>query len=267
MTPTADARPEPHGELWVFGYGSLMWRPGFAYSLKCRATLRGWRRCLCIYSHVYRGTPDRPGLVLGLDRGGACSGVAFRVDAARREATIRYLREREQATEVYIERMAPITLDGGGRVRALTYVADRRHPQYAGRLEREAMLDLVRGGSRANGRQRGLRDRDARPPAGDRRPRPRAGMAQRQTAERAPAEPRQAPRRSRAARRRAAVARSGVTQAAPRSRRSEACYPGPRQILPSQTKPDQTEPRKTKKNQGKKAWISLDSLVRILTFQ
>ena len=84
--------------------------------------------------------------MLGLDRGGACSGVAFRVDSALREATIRYLREREQATEVYIERMAPITLEGGERVRALTFVADRRHPQYAGRLDREAMLERVRDG-------------------------------------------------------------------------------------------------------------------------
>ncbi len=146
MTPVVGGEPASHSELWVFGYGSLMWRPGFAYSLKCRATLRGWRRSLCIYSHIYRGTPNRPGLVLGLDRGGACSGVAFRVDAALREATIRYLREREQATEVYLERMAPVTLEGGERVRALAYVADRSHPQYAGRLNREATLNLVRAG-------------------------------------------------------------------------------------------------------------------------
>ena len=69
-----------------------------------KALLRGWRRRLCIYSHVYRGTPDRPGLVLGLDQGGACHGVAFRVEAALREATVRYLRERELVTAVYIER-------------------------------------------------------------------------------------------------------------------------------------------------------------------
>ena len=73
------------GDLWVFGYGSLMWRPGFAYTRRCKATLRGWRRSLCVYSHVYRGSPERPGLVLALDRGGACPGVAFQVDAALRE--------------------------------------------------------------------------------------------------------------------------------------------------------------------------------------
>ena len=145
---TASVRGEPsHGELWVFGYGSLMWRPGFPYSIRCKAMLSGWRRSLCVYSHVYRGTPDRPGLVLGLDRGGACHGVAFRVEAALREPTIRYLREREQATAVYIERMVPITLESGERVNALTFVADRMHPQYAGRLTREAMLELVRTGT------------------------------------------------------------------------------------------------------------------------
>lgn len=106
--------------------------------------LSGWRRALCVYSHVYRGTPAKPGLVLGLDRGGACAGVAFRVEAALREPTIRYLREREQATAVYIERFVPIVLESGERVSALTFVADRMHRQYAGRLGREAMLELVR---------------------------------------------------------------------------------------------------------------------------
>ena len=113
--------------------------------------LRGWRRSLCVYSHVYRGTPERPGLVLGLDRGGACPGVAFRVEAALREPTIRYLREREQVTAVYVERMVPIELEGGERVSALTFVADRLHRQYAGRLTREAMLERVRGGTGASG--------------------------------------------------------------------------------------------------------------------
>ena len=139
--------PDPsRGELWVFAYGSLMWRPGFAYSIWRKARLNGWRRRLCIYSHVYRGTPDRPGLVLGLDRGGSCPGVAFLVDAALRESTIRYLREREQATAVYLERFAPVALDTGERVLALTYVADPRHPQFVGRLPRSAMLQIVRAG-------------------------------------------------------------------------------------------------------------------------
>jgi glutathione-specific gamma-glutamylcyclotransferase len=151
MTAAAAPAPVPDGSLWVFGYGSLMWRPGFSYARRCKAMLRGWRRSLCVYSHVYRGSPERPGLVLGLDRGGACPGVAFEVDSALRETTIRYLREREQATAVYLERMAPITLECGERVFALTYVADRLHRQYAGRLNREAMLAYVRAGSGKSG--------------------------------------------------------------------------------------------------------------------
>ncbi len=144
----AEAAP---GDLWVFGYGSLMWRPGFVYALRCKGMLRGWRRSLCVYSHVYRGTPERPGLVLGLDLGGVCHGVTFQVEAALREPTIRYLREREQVTAVYVERMVPIELESGERVSALTYVADRLHPQYAGRLTRQAMLERVRNGSGASG--------------------------------------------------------------------------------------------------------------------
>ena len=151
MTPADAAEPVSDGALWVFGYGSLMWRPGFTYARRSKALLRGWRRSLCVYSHVYRGSPGRPGLVLGLDRGGACPGVAFEVDAALREATIRYLRERELATAVYLERIAPVTLECGDRVLALTYVADRLHGQYAGRLDREAMLEYVRAGKGKSG--------------------------------------------------------------------------------------------------------------------
>jgi glutathione-specific gamma-glutamylcyclotransferase len=173
MTAAAAPGPVSDGRLWVFGYGSLMWRPGFAYARRCKAMLRGWRRSLCVFSHVYRGSPERPGLVLGLDRGGACAGEAFEVDAALRETTIRYLREREQATAVYLERIAPITLESGERVSALTYVADRLHRQYAGRLDREAMLTYVRAGKGESGdnaeyvletydhlRALGVRDRD-----------------------------------------------------------------------------------------------------------
>ena len=68
-----------HGDLWVFGYGSLIWRPGFDYVERLPALLKGAHRALCVFSHSHRGTPDMPGLVLGLDHGGACRGVAFRV--------------------------------------------------------------------------------------------------------------------------------------------------------------------------------------------
>lgn len=134
------------GDLWVFGYGSLMWRPGFDHVERQPAHLHGYHRSLCIFSHVHRGTPDAPGLVLGLDRGGRCRGVAFRVEAANVAATLGYLREREQATAVYIERRVKLRLDDGRAPEALTYVADRRHPQYAGRLPVDDLLRLVKQG-------------------------------------------------------------------------------------------------------------------------
>jgi cation transport protein ChaC len=141
------SRPAPD-DLWVFGYGSLIWNPGFAFVEQAPARLIGAHRALCIYSLVHRGTPERPGLVLGLDRGGVCHGVAFRVAAARREATIAYLRAREQVTNVYRETVRQVVLDhdGGRRARALVYVADRRHPQYAGALSADEQLRLVRQG-------------------------------------------------------------------------------------------------------------------------
>ena len=92
-------------DLWVFGYGSLIWRPGFDFLERVPARLIGAHRALCVFSHVHRGTPGRPGLVLGLDFGGACRGVAYRVAAKKRADTIAYLRAREQATNVYRETM------------------------------------------------------------------------------------------------------------------------------------------------------------------
>jgi len=131
--------------LFVFGYGSLMWRPGFPYEERWLATLRGRHRRLCVASHVHRGTPERPGLVLGLDRGGACRGVVFGVAEAHRDETISYLRERELVTNVYRECEVTVRLDKGKAVRALTYVVDRNHTQYAGRLSLEETLAQVRG--------------------------------------------------------------------------------------------------------------------------
>jgi len=133
-------------DLWVFGYGSLIWRPGFDFIERVDAKLIGAHRALCIYSFVHRGTPENPGLVLGLDRGGMCHGVAYRVAAGNRPETIAYLREREQVTSIYLERMRPVWLRGEAerRVQALCYVVDRSHAQYAGRLTLERQLDHVR---------------------------------------------------------------------------------------------------------------------------
>lgn len=121
-------------EFWVFGYGSLMWNPGFDYEAREIAILSGYHRSLCIRSWVHRGTQEYPGLVLGLDRGGSCKGAAFRVPLGKRDAVVDYLRERELVTNVYQECILPIRFRDGRRFRALTYTADRNHPQYAAGL-------------------------------------------------------------------------------------------------------------------------------------
>jgi cation transport protein ChaC len=153
MTATPD---ETREDLWVFGYGSLMWHPGFDYVERLEGLLIGAHRALCIYSWVHRGTPERPGLVLGLDNGGACRGIVYRVQAAKRDDTIAYLRAREQATMVYREVHRPVWLAGDPkrRLQAVCYIADRSHPQYAGRLSLDRQLHLVRQGHGKGGPNR-----------------------------------------------------------------------------------------------------------------
>ena len=144
------------GDLWVFGYGSLIWRPGFEFIERVPARLIGEHRALCVYSFDHRGTPEKPGLVLGLDRGGACRGIAFRVAASLREETIGYLRSREQTTHVYREVMRSVWLENHARQRvaALAYVVDRGHVQYAGRLSLVEQLHYVQQGHGRSGNNR-----------------------------------------------------------------------------------------------------------------
>ncbi len=134
-------------DLWVFAYGSLMWRPGFAYEESRRALLTGYRRCFCLYSVHHRGTPQRLGMVLGLDRGGACEGVAYRIAAANVPAIRGYLRAREIVNGVYREAMLPIELDGdrSQEVPALAFIVERAHPNYAERLPLAKQARLIRG--------------------------------------------------------------------------------------------------------------------------
>ncbi|HEY7245749.1 MAG TPA: gamma-glutamylcyclotransferase [Xanthobacteraceae bacterium] len=151
--------PDPahaHDDLWVFAYGSLMWRPEFRFVERLPARLVGAHRALCVYSFVHRGTAERPGLVLGLDRGGACRGVAYRVGAVERMSTVTYLRKREQVTSVYREVVRPIWLEGVSqhRVAALCYIVDRGHPQYAGQLSLEHQLHHIRQGHGISGANR-----------------------------------------------------------------------------------------------------------------
>ena len=121
------------------------------------ARLIGAHRALCVYSFVHRGTPERPGLVLGLDRGGACRGIAFRVAAAKRADTVAYLRAREQVTMVYrefVRHVPAATAMPERQVPALCYMVDRGHPQYAGRLSLDQQLHLVRQGHGMSGANR-----------------------------------------------------------------------------------------------------------------
>lgn len=130
-------------DLWVFGYGSLMWNPGFEHAEAVPAWLDGWHRAFCILSMFYRGTPDRPGLVLGLDQGGRCRGLAFRVPADRAELTVEYLVERELIGYAYQPRTLPVALDDGRMVQAYTFVADRDHRHYAGALPLEQAAAVI----------------------------------------------------------------------------------------------------------------------------
>jgi cation transport protein ChaC len=138
------------GDLWVFAYGSLMWNPGFEY-LRCGpALLRGYHRSFCVYSHRYRGTPERPGLVLGLDRGGYCRGVAFLIGDAQVVAVLESLWAREMTRRVYSPRVVPIGV-GTDKVKALTFVANREHESYAGRLELTMIARTITDCSGARG--------------------------------------------------------------------------------------------------------------------
>jgi cation transport protein ChaC len=140
------AEDEAGGEQhWVFGYGSLMWRPGFAFVERARAILHGRRRAFCIYSVHHRGTPQRPGLVLGLAPGGSVRGVAYRIAPPDWPEVRAYLQEREQPTETYVEALVRLRLIGRGSVRAVTYLSDTRHPQWAGALSLEAQARLIAG--------------------------------------------------------------------------------------------------------------------------
>lgn len=156
--PAADRRPlarrpghwRPRGDGWVFGYGSLMWRPDFPHVETRPALLRGYHRALCVYSVRYRGTYDCPGLVVGLDRGGSCVGRAFRVAAADIDEVVTALQEREMLHRVYEPAWLPVSI-GPRQVLAYTFVARRDHSQYTGKLSPARAADYVLQGSGERG--------------------------------------------------------------------------------------------------------------------
>jgi cation transport protein ChaC len=144
-----DSVPLHEGALWVFGYGSLIWRPGFAHDSSHPALLSGFHRRFCLWSHRYRGTPEAPGLVLGLDRGGACRGVLFRVPGSAAGAVLRYLDDRELpdgAETVYhrrVLRVRRLDAPGAGAVPAVTYVANRSCRLYVRGLDTAAAAAAI----------------------------------------------------------------------------------------------------------------------------
>ena len=135
----------PRGDLWIFGYGSLMWDPCFPHVDSAPALIYGYHRELCIYSSRWRGSPERPGLVLGLDRGGACRGVAFRIAAAHVARSLEALWEREMRRGVYHPRLLHARLPGR-TAQVLAFVANPLHPGYAGTLPAERTAELIANG-------------------------------------------------------------------------------------------------------------------------
>jgi cation transport protein ChaC len=138
-------------DIWIFGYGSLMWNPGFRHCAAEPALLRGWHRSFCVYSHRYRGTPEKPGLVLGLDRGGSCRGMAFRIAKEDVGGAMEYLWEREMRGGVYEMRELAVEMKDGRRIRSRAFVVKRDHPHYAGHLSTDETARLILQGIGAKG--------------------------------------------------------------------------------------------------------------------
>jgi cation transport protein ChaC len=126
-------------DVWLFGYGSLIWNPIIRYEERCMARVHGFHRRFCLWSHVNRGSMQKPGLVLGLDAGGSCHGVAFRIAARHAAEELRLLWRREMVLGSYCPRWVPIDA-GGSAMRAITFVVNRRHPSYAGKLPFETVI-------------------------------------------------------------------------------------------------------------------------------
>jgi cation transport protein ChaC len=153
------------GGFWIFGYGSLMWRPGFAIDETRLARLDHYRRAFALVSVHYRGTPERPGLVLGLDwkPGHSCTGMALRVAPEHADEVRQYLADRELVSRAYFEVSHRVTLlspgeagapQAGETVDAICYVVDRTHPQYAGNLSLEEQAAIIAAAEGPSGTNR-----------------------------------------------------------------------------------------------------------------
>ena len=160
-SPRDNASCEAQGpDLWVFGYGSLMWNPGFAFAERQEAQIIGYHRAFCIYSTHHRGSHEKPGLVLGLDRGGTCRGAAYRVAPAQRREVLLYLRRREQVSGVYREARVRLELAGGAHastgtlaadVAGTAFIVEPKHPSYTGGLSIAEQARLIRAAKGLSG--------------------------------------------------------------------------------------------------------------------
>ncbi len=147
LNETMDLLPSDRDDsgLWVFAYGSLMWRPDFDHDDIRDGQLQGYHRGLCLYSHQYRGTPEKPGLVFGLDHGGSCQGRVLHISPGNVNPVIKYLYEREMINRVYLPRIERIQTPEGD-VEALAFIADHNHIQYAGKLDDAEAVKLIQQG-------------------------------------------------------------------------------------------------------------------------
>ncbi|RME15288.1 MAG: gamma-glutamylcyclotransferase [Alphaproteobacteria bacterium] len=144
------------GDLWVFGYGSLLWDPGFEHAETVVATLPGFHRSFCMRSIHHRGTEENPGLVLALDArpDALCHGLAFRVTPGHEAEALAGLRARELISSAYLEQRHPVDLADGRRVEAVVYVIDRLHAQYCGGLDLDEQARIIAGATGQRGPNR-----------------------------------------------------------------------------------------------------------------
>lgn len=150
--PDAILAKDAESYRYIFAYGSLIWNPGFDFVEKAMAQLPGYHRSLCIYSKHYRGTPEKPGLVLGLDRGGTCNGIVYRIGDSQWSDVLAYVRKRELVSGVYREVIRQVRIrDANTTVSALTYVVNKPHQQYAGKLEVDDIARFVAQGHGLSG--------------------------------------------------------------------------------------------------------------------
>jgi cation transport protein ChaC len=128
--------------VWLFGYGSLIWNPAFHFTDRLIGRIFGWHRRFCLWTHLGRGCPERPGLVLGLERGGSCRGVAFHIAPAAVEEELAIVWRREMISGAYVPRWVEVHT-AVGRVPAITFVINHTHERYASFLGEEQIAEVI----------------------------------------------------------------------------------------------------------------------------